>query len=129
MDSAKAEGVTKRSGRSSLPIPSDAKKSPRQFGLLSRTRIAAKSPLVDGEFSEDYEATEGRILTVQHRKRERDRKIVQQKKTKVLEEKGRLVCEACAFDFEELYRKRGAGFIDATTRSPSMLWSQARRRS
>lgn len=100
--------MTMRSGRSSQRCHQVAK----AIRAAVEAEDSGQIPIIDGEFSEDYEATEGRLLTIQHRRRERDRKIVQQKKAKVLKEKGRLSCEACTFDFAELYRERGDGFIE-----------------
>lgn len=60
----------------------------------------------------DEDATEGRILTRVHQSRERNRKLVQRKKTSTLEKQGRLACEACEFDFSKVYGERGEGFIE-----------------
>src|SRR5262249_12502763 len=62
---------------------------------------------------EGMEAPEGRVLTRLHRVRERNRKLVEQRKAKTLREKGALICEVCDFDYEERYGKRGYGFIEA----------------
>lgn len=58
------------------------------------------------------EAPEGRVLTRTHQYRERNRKIVEAKKSKVFEETGSLLCEACQFDFDRAYGSRGKGFIE-----------------
>ena len=55
------------------------------------------------------EAPEGRVLTRLHRIRERNRKLVEQRKLKALREQGMLQCEVCSFDFEERYGSRGQG--------------------
>lgn len=55
---------------------------------------------------------EGQILYRLHKVRERDKKIVEAKKKKVLKETGALKCEACGFDFEEKYGELGKGFIE-----------------
>ena len=47
-----------------------------------------------------------------HRFRERDRKIINLKKEKVLKNTGILKCEGCDFDFEKKYGKHGSGFIE-----------------
>ena len=62
---------------------------------------------------EGMEAPEGRVLTRLHRVRERNQKLVEQRKTKALREKGALTCEVCEFDYEKRYGKRGYGFIEA----------------
>ena len=58
------------------------------------------------------EAREGRLLTGVHTYRERDPRIVKQKKLEARETYGRLACEACGFDFCEIYGDRGDGFIE-----------------
>lgn len=58
------------------------------------------------------EAPEGETLARSHIFRERNRELVQKKKESVLRGTGRLVCEACGFDFAERYGERGEGFIE-----------------
>lgn len=58
------------------------------------------------------EAPEGETLVRAHIFRERNRALVRKKKESVLQETGRLVCEACGFDFAERYGERGEGFIE-----------------
>ena len=58
------------------------------------------------------EAAEGRVLTRLHRTRERNRKLIETKKAKVLKTSGNLVCEVCDFSFATRYGKRGEGFIE-----------------
>jgi 5-methylcytosine-specific restriction protein A len=55
---------------------------------------------------------EGQLLTFQHQRRERSRKIVTAKKAAVLKTLGKLICEVCHFDFAKQYGKRGQGFIE-----------------
>lgn len=55
---------------------------------------------------------EGQILYKLHKVRERDRKIIEAKKKRVLKEKGILKCEACDFDFEKTYGELGKGYIE-----------------
>jgi 5-methylcytosine-specific restriction protein A len=62
---------------------------------------------------EGMEAPEGRVLTRLHRVRERNQKLVEQRKTKALRETGALTCEVCEFDYEKRYGRRGYGFIEA----------------
>ena len=47
-----------------------------------------------------------------HFSRERNRKIVAAKKSKVLRQLGVLYCEICDFDFESRYGPRGRGYIE-----------------
>jgi len=67
---------------------------------------------------DEEEAEEGRLLTRVHRYRERDRKIVANKKQKVLKETKRLACDVCGFDFQERYGKRGEGYIECHHTKP-----------
>ena len=60
----------------------------------------------------DEEAVEGRVLTALHTRRERNRRLVDRKKSQVRKRDGRLKCEACGFDFGETYGDRGRGFIE-----------------
>lgn len=64
------------------------------------------------EEEEIVEASEGRLLTRVHRRRERSQKLVEKKKAAVMTQTGRLACEACGFDFEAKYGERGKGFIE-----------------
>ena len=69
--------------------------------------------LLDGE-----DAVEGRLLTVAHQRRERSRKVVLAKKAAALKLLGRLMCEACGFDFGKRYGSRGEGVIDCHHTKP-----------
>ena len=59
---------------------------------------------------EEYEAPEGRILYREHRRYERDRKLVAEKKKAVLKKTGKLACEVC--DFESATAFDVEGVID-----------------
>lgn len=76
-----------------------------------------------GEQADDpMEAPEGRILTYQHQRRERNRKLVEKRKMQALKQHGHLCCEACGFDFATRYGGRGQGFIECHhTRPVHML--------
>jgi 5-methylcytosine-specific restriction protein A len=58
------------------------------------------------------EAAEGRLLTRKHFARERNRKLVESKRKQAMKRHGKLVCEACGFDFTVRYGHRGEGFIE-----------------
>jgi len=70
------------------------------------------SKIENDETSETDSVKEGQILYKLHKVRERDRKIIEAKKKKVLKEKGELKCEACDFDFEKTYGELGRGYIE-----------------
>ena len=59
-----------------------------------------------------HEAAEGKVVTRLHRARERSRKLVENKKKQALAKYGKLVCEACGFDFKATYGSAGEGLID-----------------
>lgn len=71
---------------------------------------------IDNEFEE--EASEGKVITRIHQTYERDTKLVRKKKERVLKEKGKLLCEACGFDFQARYGDRGKGFIECHHTKP-----------
>jgi 5-methylcytosine-specific restriction protein A len=78
---------------------------------------------VDGFPDTDFddgvdEAAEGRVLTGKHLRRERNRKLVERKKRQALKEFGKLLCEACGFDFGMRYGERGTGFIECHHTKP-----------
>jgi 5-methylcytosine-specific restriction protein A len=70
------------------------------------------SKIENDETSETDSVKEGQVLYKLHKVRERDRKIIEAKKRKVLKEKGELRCEACDFNFEKTYGELGRGFIE-----------------
>jgi 5-methylcytosine-specific restriction protein A len=47
-----------------------------------------------------------------HKYRERQPKLARKKKSKVLEETGKLECEVCGFDFQSVYGDLGHGFAE-----------------
>lgn len=78
---------------------------------------------------EDEEFPEGKLLTQIHKRKERNRKAVEQKKQKVFGETGQLVCEACGFDFVERYGSLGDGFAECHHITPvSQLTEEHRTR-
>ncbi len=74
--------------------------------------------VIDVDEPETAEAAEGALLTRLHRYRERDRRIVAEKKKHFLKKHGRLFCEACGFDFATTYGERGEGFIECHHTTP-----------
>jgi len=75
----------------------------------------------------DEEFQEGAVLTRLHKRRERDPKASAKKKAAVIQETGRLECEACGFDFAVVYGELGIGFAECHHRLP--LASLGSRRS
>jgi 5-methylcytosine-specific restriction enzyme A len=72
----------------------------------------AAEPSLAAKTDDDTDAEEGAVLTRVHRSRERNRKLVTQKKSAFTAQHGRLFCEACGFDFVRRYGDRGDGFIE-----------------
>ena len=73
------------------------------------------------EINTDYdvnEANEGKVLYRVHRYRERNRKIIENKKNEALKRFGCLKCEGCGFDFKENYEDHGSGFIECHHTKP-----------
>ncbi|WP_051304116.1 HNH endonuclease [Calidithermus chliarophilus] len=83
--------------------------------IRSQLQVREKAPgegeLLD-EAGEDYQAPEGRLLLATHKRRERNRNLVEAKKQRVLALRGTLQCEVCGFDFQEVYGELGSGFIE-----------------
>jgi len=77
-----------------------------------RVNLAAGTPVVLEEDEELEEAEEGALLTGLHVRRERNARIIRQKKQRVLAQTGALACEVCGFNFAVVYGERGHGFIE-----------------
>ncbi len=78
----------------------------------------AISLIEEDEQTYDDSVSEGTALYKWHKVLERNRKIVAQKKKATFDKYGRLVCEACGFDFEARYGDAGRGFIECHHRVP-----------
>lgn len=70
---------------------------------LIRARGESDDAPPDTGEDEEYQAPEGRILYREHRRYERDRKLVEKKHKAVLKKTGRLACEVCDFDSDEVF--------------------------
>ncbi|MGW9596911.1 HNH endonuclease [Streptomyces chartreusis] len=66
----------------------------------------------DDELDDDFSAPEGRLLLRRHRARERNKGLRKKKIESVLRKGGTLACEACGFDFAEVYGERGVGYVE-----------------
>lgn len=64
------------------------------------------------ELDEDFSAPEGRLLFRRHRARERSKALHRKKIDSVLSRGGSLACEACGFDYEDVYGERGKDYIE-----------------
>ena len=63
-------------------------------------------------FDEDESVLEGRYLLRFHIERERNQGLRRRKIRSVLARDGTLACEACQFDFGQIYGDRGLGYIE-----------------
>ncbi|MFJ6855260.1 HNH endonuclease [Streptomyces sp. NPDC091271] len=88
---------------------------------MSEAARRIRHGLVVGEFQDlppsaeeedDYSAPEGRLLLSRHRSRERNKGLRKRKIDTVLRQGRQLACEACGFDFEQVYGDRGTGYIE-----------------
>ncbi|MHA4819578.1 HNH endonuclease [Streptomyces aculeolatus] len=90
--------------------------------VMTGTARLIRQGIADGEFQglppmeenelDGYSAPEGRLLLRRHMARERNRTLRKKKIAMVLQQGGTLSCEACDFDFEEVYGDRGAGYME-----------------
>jgi 5-methylcytosine-specific restriction protein A len=91
---------------------------------LTATAEAIRKQLVNDDYEDATEeelvseAEEGRLLTRVHTRRERNRRLIKDKKANVLKQKGRLACEVCDFEFFAVYGERGDGFIEVHHKLP-----------
>lgn len=66
----------------------------------------------------NVEALEGMTTYVSHLRRERNRAVTDAKKEQTIALNGRLVCEACGFDFSAFYGKLGEGYCEVHHKIP-----------
>lgn len=84
-----------------------------------RANAPTLPPAVAGSEEEEVaDAPEGRVLTRVHRVRERNASLVLKKKAAAKQQRGKLACEACGFDFADRYGERGADFIECHHTAP-----------
>ena len=126
------KGLT-RIGKEDRTVWDEYSHNPRELSTLAET--IRENILYDNKDRINYavdiivEAQEGRILTLQHLKRERNRSLVNKKKSAILSLKNRLECEACGFDFEKKYGERGKGFSEVHHIMPLMTLKPGTRTS
>jgi 5-methylcytosine-specific restriction protein A len=83
--------------------------------------------VVEQALEDDDEAfIEGRVLTREHRFRERNRSLANKKKQEALKVTGRLECEVCAFDFFAVYGEIGRNFAECHHTLPISDLTEAR---
>jgi 5-methylcytosine-specific restriction enzyme A len=113
--SADTQGMS-RGGRGDRAVWDAFAEDPQGLAAAAaaiRANRAAITPReADADEDDIAEAPEGQLLTRVHRVRERNRALVERKKLQALATHGRLVCEACGFDYAYVYGERGEGFIE-----------------
>jgi 5-methylcytosine-specific restriction protein A len=70
------------------------------------------------DIDDQFGKVEGGIIERIHRTRERNAKLVKQKKQSVLKRTGTLLCEVCDFDFQAVYGNLGKEFAECHHKSP-----------
>ena len=76
------------------------------------------------QIEEDDEAPEGKLLTAVHYFKERNKALVNRKKSHIFKKYGNLKCEVCGFDFENIYGMQGKGFIECHHEIPISTLSE-----
>ncbi len=73
-----------------------------------------------GEDDEDEQLNvkEGKVIYKLHKHRERNPKLNRKKKDNYLKKYGKLDCEVCGFDFYDVYRELGKGFMECHHKKP-----------
>lgn len=77
----------------------------------------------ENEDGENFEVQEGAVIYKLHKYRERDSKIIELKKEKEFNKQGRLLCEACEFDFNVKYGELGFKYIECHHKTPLSFFS------
>ena len=104
-----------RGGRLDVEVWTEFADSPEEIARIAAAirANAADYKLDDDEPRYTTEASEGKLLSRLHQRRERNAKLVESKKALTLTTHGKLCCEACDFDFATIYGEYGFGFIEA----------------
>ncbi|UUM32349.1 HNH endonuclease [Vibrio japonicus] len=92
-------------------------KSTMRKGLAIEFALGADKVFSPKE-STDLEIFEGAPVYRRHLVRERKPEIIRAKKAQVKLSVGKLICEACEFDFEKTYGERGEDFIECHHQNP-----------
>lgn len=80
----------------------------------------------DEDLTPLWQVREGKVLYKLHKLRERDHRIIEEKKELIYQEMGRFLCEACEFDFQRTYGRLGEKFIECHHTTPLSLSSDER---
>ena len=88
-----------------------------ELGVLARAITTAvkgdaRSLVNAGDNIDEEEFSEGAILYRTHLSLERNRELIRRAKARAIARLGRLVCQACGFDFLAVYGQIGEGFVE-----------------
>lgn len=90
--------------------------TPPTTGAFGNQRKFWTTEIGIADFAENLEMEddfpEGKLVERSHKRRERNRKVVERKKSDFLKIHGKIFCEICGFDFEEKYGERGTNFCE-----------------
>jgi hypothetical protein len=106
-----------------LAVSLPARTTPDFLALVNPSTTAP--PLV--ESIDAFE--EGGVKYQLHRRKERNRRAVAAKKQRVLSQCGVLACEACDFEFVQVYGSLGSGFAECHHRTPLASLERGNRTS
>lgn len=73
----------------------------------------AQSDISIDDYSSEIEFPEGREIEIKHKARERNQSLVKAAKDRFRNQNGKLYCQVCGFNFEEVYGEIGKDFIEA----------------
>lgn len=99
----------------------------RLHRLAERIRQVANDPILpnqlylipeEEEGMDKHQVMEGAVIYKLHKFRERDSSIVKRKKVIEFQKNGKLLCEACTFDFHQTYGELGFKYIECHHRTP-----------
>lgn len=95
---------------------------PQQLSILKKAILDNIIYLTNQPYDESddttTEALEGKLLTKVHSVRERNKFIVDKKKSSILKKTGALKCEVCSFNFKNTYGSLGDGFAECHHTKP-----------
>jgi hypothetical protein len=116
-DAAHARGsYTWKSSHSAALLQEIENLAGRRLPRPEYAQESEPSQFTDRDDEDDAEtffaAHEGIAVYRHHRVRERSARLVREKKAYVLENTGRLACEVCGFDFQDVYGELGKDFAE-----------------
>lgn len=96
-------------------------------GSVTRASTIEKLEQITNNIDEEQEEEdlesgyEGKPILRLHKSRERNAKLVKQKKQQVIKDTGKLACEVCSMDFKAVYGELGNGFAECHHKNPLSL--------